>query len=186
MRFEPLPLEGAMLIHLDPISDERGENARLWCAHEFAAAGLDAMPAQVNFIRNHRRGTVRGLHWQVAPWRESKLFRVVRGALHDVIVDLRPESPTYLRNVAVQLSADRDTMLFVPTGFAQGFQTLEDGTELTYQVSAPYTPEAGRGARYDDPAFGVEWPLAVSQISDKDRSWPDFTPADGVDRVGAP
>ena len=177
MRFEPLPLEGAVVVHLEPVADHRGENVRAWCAREFAAAGLPAAVAQVNLIRNGPAGTLRGMHWQDPPATEAKLFRVTRGAIHDVIVDLRPESRTYLRSTSVVLRADEDRLLLVPERFAQGFQTLEDRTELTYQVTAPYTPGLGRGFRYDDPFFALEWPLPVTAVSDKDRSWPDFAPA---------
>lgn len=178
MRFTPLPLEGAYHIALEPVADKRGFNARAWCEREFAEAGLPTRIAQINIIANRLRGTLRGMHYQAPPMTESKLFRVTRGAIYDVIVDLRPGSPTQGRWTSVELRADRYELLFVPEGFGQGFQTLEDDTELTYQVSAFYSPEHGRGFRHDDPAFGIDWPLPVSEISEKDRTWPDHRPGD--------
>ena len=177
MRFRELPLAGAHIVELDLHEDDRGFNARTWCAGELAAAGLTAVLAQSNVIFNRSRGTLRGLHFQRPPYAEAKLFRVTRGAIWDVIVDLRPESPTYLRWESVELRAGEHRMLYVPERFGQGFITLEDETEVTYQVSAPYTPEAGDGIRYDDPVLGIEWPLDVRVISEKDRSWPPFDPA---------
>ncbi len=174
MRFLPLPLAGAYVIELEPVRDHRGFNARAFCAREFEAQGLCPRFAQTNIIANGPRGTLRGMHWQAPPAAEVKLFRVTRGAIYDVVVDLRPGSPTYAEWTSVELHARDYRMLYVPEGFGQGFQTLEDETELTYQVSAFFTPEAGRGFRPDDPAFGIRWPLPVSAISDKDRSWPDF------------
>ncbi|MGH7930054.1 MAG: dTDP-4-dehydrorhamnose 3,5-epimerase family protein, partial [Candidatus Binatia bacterium] len=132
---------------------------------------------QANLSFNWKNGTLRGLHYQVAPHEESKLVRCTRGALYDVIVDLRPQSPTYLRWLGVELTADNHRMLYVPEGFAHGYQTLVDATEAFYQVSAFYAPGAERGARYDDPAFGIEWPAEVIVISDKDAGWPDYSSA---------
>ncbi len=172
MRFHELPLAGAYVIDLEPVADDRGLNARLWCAREFAEVGLPTHVAQINLIRNHAAGTLRGFHYQRPPHAETKLFRVTHGAIFDVIVDLRPESATFGEWTSVELSADVDRMLFVPERFGQGFQTLADGTEVVYQVTEPFTPDAGAGFRYDDPVLGIEWPLAVSTISDKDRSWP--------------
>ena len=174
MLFHALPLEGAFRIEIEPIGDHRGFNARSFCAREFETHGLRSRFVQTNVIANGPRGTLRGFHYQVPPHTETKLFRVTRGAIHDVIIDLRPSSPTYRRWIAVELSATAHIMLYVPEGFAQGFQTLADDTELTYQVSAFYAPDHGRGIRHDDPAFGIPWPLEPSVISDKDRSWPDF------------
>lgn len=176
MRFENLPLRDARLVHLEPYEDARGSNTRLWCAEEFRAAGIENTPVQLNLIRNRLAGTIRGMHWQAPPWQESKLFRVLRGALHDVIVDLRPDSPTFMEQTSVELSAEREVLLFVPAGFAQGFQTLVGDTEVAYQVTKPYTEGAGRGARFDDPVLAISWPLAVTAISDKDLAWPAFTP----------
>jgi dTDP-4-dehydrorhamnose 3,5-epimerase len=175
MRFTELELGGAYLVELDEIRDERGLNARLYCEREFAEAGLAARMVQTNLIVNARAGTLRGFHFQVAPFREAKLFRVVSGALQDVIIDLRPASPTYGRWTSVRLEAGVPRLLYVPEGFGQGFLTLEDETALHYQVSAFYTPAAGRGIRWDDPAFGVAWERPVAVVSEKDASWPDFS-----------
>jgi dTDP-4-dehydrorhamnose 3,5-epimerase len=174
MVFVETELKGAFLIRLDKIEDERGFNARLWCAGEFEAHGLMPRVVQTNIIYNRRKGTLRGLHYQEPPFAECKLFRCIKGAMHDVIIDLRRESPTYRKSLAVELSAARYELLYVPERFAQGFQTLEDDTELIYQVSQFYTPASGHGIRYDDPAFSIEWPLDVSVISAQDRAWPDF------------
>jgi dTDP-4-dehydrorhamnose 3,5-epimerase len=178
LRFTPLPLEGAYVVTLEPISDKRGFNARAWCEREFAEAGLPTRTAQINIISNRLRGTLRGMHYQAPPMTESKLFRVTRGAIYDVIVDLRRGSPTCGQWTSVELHADRYQLLFVPERVAQGFQTLYDDTELTYQVSQFYSPEHGRGFRYDDPAFGIDWPLPVTEISEKDRAWPDHQSED--------
>lgn len=177
MRFRELSLAGAHVVELELHEDDRGFNARTWCADELAANGLTAVLAQSNVIFNRSRGTLRGLHFQRPPYAEAKLFRVTRGAIWDVIVDLRPESPTYLQSESLELRAGVHRMLYVPERFGQGFITLEDETEVTYQVSAPYTPEAGDGIRYDDPALAIEWPVDVRVISEKDRSWPPFDPA---------
>ena len=174
MRFVPLPLAGAYTVEIERVEDHRGFNARVWCAREAAEQGLDPTVVQTNMIYNRRRGTLRGFHYQAPPMAETKLFRVTSGGVFDVIVDLRPSSPSYRRFVSVELWADQDTLLYVPEGFGQAFQTLVDHTELTYQVSAPYSPEHGRGFRYDDPAFGVTWPLEPTEISDKDLSWPEW------------
>ena len=174
MKFTPLQLAGAWIIDLELIRDPRGFNARQWCATEFAERGLPTEIVQSNVISNGPCGTLRGFHYQVPPLADSKLFRVTRGAIFDVIIDLRSESATYRQWTSVELRADDYRMLFVPEGFAQAFQTLEDSTELIYQVSAFYSPEHGRGIRYDDPAFDIRWPLEVTAISENDRNWPDF------------
>lgn len=174
MVFRKLALAGAYVIELEAHHDERGLNARLFCAREFAEHGLVDTMVQTNLIVNERRGTMRGFHFQVAPYREAKLFHVTHGALHDVIIDLRPQSPTYGMQEAVRLDAGTPRLLYVPEGFGQGFMTLEDETRLVYQVSSSYTPGAGRGIRWDDPAFAVDWPLPVEVVSDKDAGWPDF------------
>ncbi|MDR7531962.1 MAG: dTDP-4-dehydrorhamnose 3,5-epimerase [Armatimonadota bacterium] len=174
MLFVETDLVGAFVIKLERRSDERGFFARTWCEREFAAAGLCTRFVQANVSRTRRRGTVRGMHYQVAPFAEAKLIRCTRGAVYDVIIDLRPESPSHRRWAAMELSADDSLMLYVPEGFAHGFQTLEDDSEVVYQVSQFYTPQAERGVRYDDPAFGIVWPLEVTVISEKDRSWPDY------------
>jgi dTDP-4-dehydrorhamnose 3,5-epimerase len=174
MIFEELPLSGAFTVSLERIEDDRGYNARTWCAKEFEAAGLATVVRQVNVIHNHRRGTLRGMHYQRPPMAETKLFRVTAGSIYDVIVDLRAESPTFGRWHAITLTASEPRMLYVPEGFAQGFQTLEPETQLTYQVSQYFSPEHGAGFRYDDPRFGIEWPLEVTSISAKDEAWPPF------------
>ncbi len=176
MIFTPLPLDGAFLVEMEKIRDHRGYNARVWCEREFAEAGLKTNVAQVNVIQNGAEGTLRGMHFQHPPVAEAKYFRVTRGAIHDVIVDLRPESPTFLKWTSVRLSAGDGRMLYVPERFGQGFQTLQDDTELTYQVTAPFTPAHGDGLRWDDPMFGFDWPMPPTVISDKDAGWPDFNP----------
>lgn len=174
MRFLETKLPGAYIIELERREDDRGFNARSWCQREFEEHGLTARLAQANVIFNRRRGTLRGMHFQAPPRAESKLFRVTRGAIHDVIIDLRPDSPTFERWESFELTPDAYRMLYVPEGFAQGFQTLEDHTEVTYQVSEFYAPDFERGIRHDDPAFGIRWPLEVEIISDKDTRWPDY------------
>jgi dTDP-4-dehydrorhamnose 3,5-epimerase len=183
MRFLETSLAGAYIIELERREDARGFNARTWCEHEFREHGLTTRLAQANVIFNRRRGTLRGMHYQVPPHAESKLFRVTRGAVHDVIIDLRPESPTYEQWAAFELTPDDYRMLYVPERFAQGFQALEDDTELVYQVSAFYAPEFERGIRHDDPAFGISWPLPVEVISAKDRAWPDYRRVGDAERV---
>jgi dTDP-4-dehydrorhamnose 3,5-epimerase len=172
--FRELSIHGAFVIELERVPDHRGFNARAWDAQEFEALGLSARIVQSNIIYNAAKGTLRGMHYQAAPMAESKLFRVTRGSMYDVIVDIRRGSPTFRVWTSVELDALSYRMLYVPEGVAQGFMTLEDATEVTYQVSAPFSPEHGRGFRHDDPAFGIEWPLKVQVISEKDRTWPDF------------
>ena len=177
MRFGPTRLRGAVLIELERRADDRGFFARTFCEAEFAAAGLETRFVQANASGNPRAGTLRGLHYQVPPYAEVKVVRCTRGAVFDVIVDLRPESPTYRQWQGLELTAAEGTMLYVPGGFAHGYQTLVDDTEVAYQVSQPYTPGAEAGIRYDDPALSIAWPLAVSAISGKDREWPDLAAA---------
>jgi dTDP-4-dehydrorhamnose 3,5-epimerase len=172
MRFVPTRIHGVYEIELEPHSDERGSFARAFCFQELSEAGLEGRCVQANLSTNHRAGTLRGMHYQLPPATETKLIRCIRGALYDVIVDLRPGSPTYLEHHGVELSADNRRALYVPGMFAHGFQTLEDDTEAFYQVSEFYTPGAERGLRYDDPALAIDWPLPVTVISDKDASWP--------------
>ncbi len=176
MHFEPTPLEGAWLIRAEPVEDERGYFARIWCAREFKARGLDVSIVQCSVSFTRRRGTVRGMHFQKAPYGECKLVRCSRGALYDVIIDLRPASLTYKKWFAVQLSEDDHLALFVPKGFAHGFQTLVDEVEVFYQMSEFYHPECSAGVRWDDPSFAIEWPIPPTVISKKDQSWPDFEP----------
>jgi dTDP-4-dehydrorhamnose 3,5-epimerase len=174
MVFEEAGLPGAYSIEPEKKEDERGFNARVWCQREFEEQGLTARLVQTNVIFAGRKGTLRGIHYQAPPHAESKLFRVTSGALYAVIIDLRTESRTYMQWASFELTAENRRMLYVPERFAIGSQTLQDNTELTYQVSEFYTPESGRGIRYDDPAFGIEWPLEVAAISEKDRTWPDY------------
>ena len=174
MIFAKTKLEGTYLIELEKKYDRRGFFARVWCQNEFTVHGLIARLVQINLSFNKHRGTLRGMHYQVAPFEESKLVRCTRGGIYDVIIDLRPASSTYKQWIGVELTADNYKMLYVPKGFAHGFQTLEDHTEVTYQVSQFYAPQAERGVRYDDPAFSIVWPLDVRVISDKDSHWPDY------------
>jgi dTDP-4-dehydrorhamnose 3,5-epimerase len=167
-------LPGVMLVEMEPVDDERGFFARSFCGREFAAAGLDPAVVQCNVSWNRRRGTLRGMHFQAAPHEEAKLVRCVRGAIHDVALDLRPASPAFCRWHAVELTADNRLALFIPGGVAHGFQTLADDSEVLYQMSACYEPSASRGIRWNDPAFGIEWPLADAVISARDRAYPDF------------
>lgn len=172
MRFLETPLAGAFLIECDRYADARGFFARLWCRREFEAHGLVTDFPQGNLSVNDKAGTLRGLHYQRAPHAEVKVIRCTRGALYDVIVDLRPNSPTYMRWHAVVLNAEDHRALYIPQGFAHGFQTTVDRTEAQYMVSAYYAPQAEGGLRYDDPALNIRWPLPISVISDKDKSWP--------------
>ena len=171
MIFTETKLKGAFVLDLERREDDRGFFARVFCQHEFEEHGLQPVIRQGNIAFNSRVGTLRGMHFQFPPAAESKLVRCTRGAILDIIVDLRPESPTYLEHVAVELTADNHRSLFVPERFAHGYQVLADATETSYQVGEFYTPDAEGGLRYDDPALGLEWPLPVSEISDKDRAW---------------
>ncbi len=167
-------LPGAFLIELERIEDERGFFARSFCQREFEAHGLDPCVAQCNISYNPQRGTLRGIHYQAAPHREAKLVRCTRGAIHDVVLDLRPDSPRYLQHVGIELSAENRRMIYIPVGCAHGFLTLDDDTEVFYQMSNFYAPEAARGVRYDDPAFGIVWPEPVRLVSERDRTYPDL------------
>jgi dTDP-4-dehydrorhamnose 3,5-epimerase len=167
-------LPGVFLLDPERHADERGWFVRTYDRDELAAAGLDPGIAQGNLSFNHRRGTLRGLHLQAAPFAEAKLIRVSRGAIFDVVVDVREGSPTRGRHVGVTLTAEAGTQIYVPQGFAHGFQTLEDATEVTYQISAPFSAAHGRGYRYDSPALGIRWPEPVTVISARDRELPPF------------
>lgn len=169
-------LKDAYLIDLELREDDRGAFARTFCAQEFAAHGLKPTVAQCNLSFNHKAGTLRGMHYQVPPAAETKLVRCTKGAIYDVIIDMRPDSPTYLQHFGVELTADNRRALYVPELFAHGYQALTDGAEVVYQVGEFYTPGYERGLRYDDPAFGIEWPLPVSMISAKDAAWDLFEP----------
>lgn len=175
MIFTETKLPGAFLIELEEFHDERGFFARSFCMKEFEAHGLKNFTAQCNLSFNHRAGTLRGMHYQVPPAAETKLIRCTRGAIFDVIIDLRPDSPTYLRHFGVELTEENRRALYVPEMFAHGYQALSDGAEVSYQVSEFYTPGYERGIRYDDPAFEIGWPLPVSVISEKDASWTPFS-----------
>jgi len=177
MIFTETLLRGAFTIDLEPRTDARGFFARAWCQNEFQAHGLISDLVQANLSFNPGRGTLRGLHYQVAPYEEAKLVRCIRGAIYDVIVDLRRESPTYLRWYGVELTTENRRALYVPEGFAHGFQTIQDDTEVFYQVTQAYQPDAERGVRWDDRALGIVWPETDTRIiSPKDQSWPPFVP----------
>ncbi len=176
MIFTETKLAGAFIIDVQRLSDERGFFGRSWCEDEFAARGINMPPVQANLSSNPRKGTLRGMHYQLPPHEETKLVRCTRGAIADVIVDLREESPTYRQWIAVELTAENFRMLFVPGRFAHGFLTLADDTDVAYQVSAKYAPGAERGLRWNDPAIGIEWPFAPVLVSAKDGAHPDFQP----------
>jgi dTDP-4-dehydrorhamnose 3,5-epimerase len=172
--FLPTALPGAFVVEMEKREDARGFFARSWCVREFEEHGLNPRLVQCNVSLNRAKGTLRGMHYQVAPFAEAKLVRCPRGAIHDVILDLRPDSPAYLGHVAVELSDANHRMLYVPEGCAHGFQTLADDTEVFYQMSEFYSPEHARGVRWDDPAFGLPWPSDERIIADRDRAYPDF------------
>lgn len=169
-------IPGVFIVEPQPHRDERGFFARTWCADEFAAAGLNPALAQCSISFNPAVGTLRGMHYQAAPHAEAKLVRCTMGAIFDVALDLRPDSPAYLRHVGVELSAENRRALYIPEGCAHGFLTLADDSEVFYQISVPYAPGSARGARFDDPAFGIRWPGPAKVISARDRAYPDFSP----------
>jgi dTDP-4-dehydrorhamnose 3,5-epimerase len=174
--FSEAGLSGAWLIDLERLEDERGHFARTFDRDEFAARGLEPRVVQCSTSFNARVGTLRGLHYQAAPHGETKLVRCTRGAIYDVVVDLRPDSPTHRQWLGVELSADNGRALYVPTGCAHGFQTLEDGSEVLYMMGHEYVPDAARGVRWDDPAFGIDWPSVSQRImSERDAAYPDYT-----------
>ena len=172
MHIQKTPLDGAALVELKRMEDDRGFFARSFCRQEFVDAGLDPLVEQGNISFNHQAGTLRGFHYQVDPNAEAKLVRCSRGAIYDVIVDLRPESPTYLRHFGAELTEDNRTALYVPRHFAHAYLTLAEGAEVFYQVTTAYAPGYERGLRWDDPDLGVEWPVEVTTISEKDAAWP--------------
>ena len=174
MIFRELEIPGVFLLEPERKEDHRGFFARTYCRRELEAHHLDPTVVQCSISVNHQRGTVRGMHWQAAPHEEIKLVRCTRGAIHDVILDLRPDSPTYTQHLAVVLDCENRLSLYIPAGIAHGFQTLEDATEVFYQMSEFYVPEAARGVRWNDPAFSITWPLEVAVIADKDLEFPDF------------
>jgi dTDP-4-dehydrorhamnose 3,5-epimerase len=174
MIFTKTVLNDAMIVDIERKEDDRGFFARSWCRREFEAHGLNPNLAQCNISFNPKKGTLRGMHLQVKPYEEAKIVRCTRGSLCDVIVDLRPDSPTYKKHLSAVLTSENRRMLYVPEGFAHGFLTLEDATEVSYQISEFYRPESQLGFRWDDPAFAIAWPAEVRLISDRDRSYPDF------------
>jgi len=177
MKFTETSVSGAYLVEPEPRGDDRGFFARLWCQDEFAAHGLTAEFVQCNDSFSVRRGTLRGLHYQIAPYAEVKLVRCVRGSVFDVLVDLRPDSPTFKRWFGAELTSKNRQMLYVPEGCAHGYLTLQDESEVVYPVTRPYRPEAERGIRWNDPQFGISWPDAGSlTMSPKDERWPDYRP----------
>jgi dTDP-4-dehydrorhamnose 3,5-epimerase len=175
MKFTPTKIPGAYLIEIQPIVDERGFFARSFCTEEFQQHGLNSNFVQCNISFTAQKGTIRGLHYQVAPDTETKLVRCTRGAIYDVILDLRAESPTFRQWVSAELTADNHLMFYIPSGCAHGLQTLVDDTEVFYQMAGVYNADAARGVRWNDSAFGIEIPLAVSIINQRDRDYPDFT-----------
>lgn len=177
MHFMVTPLDGAYLIDLDKKGDDRGFFARVFCVDEFGRQGLATQFCQINNSLSPHKGTLRGMHYQLAPKAETKVVRCIRGALFDVILDLRPDSPTFGRSFGAELSADNRRMMYVPKGFAHGFLTLTDDTEAFYLVDEYYSPETERGIRFDDPKFDLQWPDTPAVVSDKDRSHQDFDPA---------
>ena len=177
MKFTETPIKGAFTIELEKRGDNRGFFARLFCGREFQQHGLNPNIAQINDSISRHRGTLRGIHYQIAPKAEDKTFRCLRGSLFDVVIDLRPESPTFLKYFTVELTAENRTMVCVPKGCANSYLTLEDHTEIIYLSSEFYSPEHERGIRYNDPQLNIRWPFEPVVISDKDRNHPDFDPA---------
>ena len=174
MIFRETRVKGAYVVDLERRADDRGFFARAWCQKEFQAKGLTARLAQVNVSFNVHRGTLRGLHFQLPPCQEAKVVSCIRGSIYDVVVDLRRDSPTHGQWAAVELTAGNRRMLYVPEGCAHGFQTMEDNSELLYLMSEFYSPEHACGVRYNDPSFGIAWPLPVECLSEADRAWPDY------------
>jgi dTDP-4-dehydrorhamnose 3,5-epimerase len=174
MTFAELPLKGAFTIDITALNDDRGFFARTWAADVLVERGLDPTVVQCNIAWNPKKGTLRGMHFQRPPYDEVKIIRCTRGALYDVIIDLRRDSPTFCKWTSVELDGDSRRMLYVPKGFAHGYITLTDDVEAYYHVSAPYTPASADGVAWDDPAFGIKWPLQPTVMSDRDRTWPRF------------
>jgi dTDP-4-dehydrorhamnose 3,5-epimerase len=175
MKFNTTTLHDAWLIELEPVVDIRGYFARTFCVDEFAAKGLNTDYAQHSVSFSARKGTVRGMHYQREPHSEVKIVRCIKGSVWDVIIDIRPGSPTYRRWQGFELSSANRNELYVPKGFAHGFQTISDNVEINYLISEPYSPESSYGIRHDDPTFAIQWPLPVTEISPKDLRWPDFS-----------
>ena len=179
MKFSATAIQGVRIVEVNRITDDRGFFARVWCQDEFAEHGIKATWIQANVGRSVRAGTLRGMHYQQDPHAEAKLVRCTRGSVYDVALDLRSTSPSYLRWVGVTLDADEHTMLYIPEGCAHGYQTLAGDSEIVYFTTAPYSRDAAAGARYDDPAFGIDWPLAVEVISAQDAGWEPW-PRSGI------
>ncbi len=175
MKFNPLELAGAYLIEQEPRGDDRGFFARAFCVKEFAQADLNSALVQINNSFSRHKGTLRGIHYQLAPKAEDKIVRCIRGALYDLLVDLRPDSPTFLRHVGVELTAENRKAVYVPKGFGHAFLTLADDTETFYLTTEFYAPDRERGLRFNDPQLGIQWPIEPVVVSDKDRAWPDFS-----------
>ncbi len=174
MIFQETEIPGVMAVHLNRIADQRGFFARSWCQEEFEKAGINARLVQCSISYNPRKGTLRGMHFQVAPHAEAKLVRCTMGTIYDVIVDLRVDSPTYKKWMGINLTAENRDLIYIPEGCAHGFLTLEDKCEVFYQISEFYHAEAARGVRWNDPAFGIDWPAEPQLMSDRDRDYPDF------------
>jgi len=177
--FVPTALPGAFIVEMERHEDDRGFFARTWCRREFAQMGLNPELVQSNVSYTRSRATLRGMHWQAAPYNEAKLVRCTRGAIWDVIVDVRPDSPTYTKHVGLELTAPSGRALYVPEGMAHGFMTLEDDCEVSYQMSQFHEPAAARGARWNDPAFGIAWPLSDPILHPRDAAYPDFVKEGG-------
>ncbi len=177
MTFTPTIFADAWLLDPHRFEDERGFFARTWCRRDFEQRGLEAAVAQCSIAFNHRRGTLRGMHFQAPPHEEVKLVRCTMGAIYDVILDLRPDSPTYLKHQGFELSAENRRQLYIPRGFAHGYLTLSDRAEVAYQMSQFYHPDAGRGVRWNDPAFAIHWPAPVNVINQRDADYPDYKPS---------
>jgi dTDP-4-dehydrorhamnose 3,5-epimerase len=175
MRFHPTSFRDAWRVELEPVRDTRGYFARTFCVEEFKSRKLEARYPQHSVSLSSQKGTVRGMHYQLAPHSETKLVRCVKGAIWDAIIDIRPDSPTYCRWQGFELSGANGDQLYIPAGFAHGFQTLCDDAVVNYLISMPYDPGSARGIRYNDPKFGISWPLPVTVISERDSQWPDFS-----------
>ncbi len=175
MIFRETKLGGAFIVELEKFEDDRGFFARSWSEREFAGRGLESCLVECNISFNKQKGTLRGMHYQAPPHGQIKMVRCTSGSIYDVIIDLRTESPTFKQWIGVELDAGNRLTLYVPKGFAHGFQTLENETEVFYQMSSPYVPESGRGVRWSDPAFGIDWPIIEGIINERDRAYPDFT-----------
>jgi dTDP-4-dehydrorhamnose 3,5-epimerase len=174
MIFTPTKLPGSFIIEPEKLEDDRGFFARSWCEREFAAHGLNARLVQCDISFSKRRGTLRGMHYQLSPFEEAKLVRCTSGSIYDAIIDLRPSSSTFKKHIGLVLTAENHKILYVPEGFAHGFLTMEDNAEVFYQMSEFHSPEHARGVRWNDPAFGISWPLVPTTMSDRDRNCPDF------------